>query len=92
MPIINCSVPPLINDCTGGKSHFTLEAETLEQALSLLQDTYPLLRIHLYTEAGDIRQHVLFYYNNDNIAWLDRLDIPLRTGDRLTVLQAVSGG
>ena len=46
MPIIDCSVPSLINDCTGGKSHFNLEAETLEQALSLLQDTYPLLFSH----------------------------------------------
>lgn len=92
MPIIDCYVPSLINDCTGGKSYFTLEADTLGQAMSLLQDTYPFLRVHLFTEGGDIRQHVLFYYNNDNIAWLDSLDIPIRTGDRLTVLQAVSGG
>lgn len=92
MPTVSCSVPGLINDCTGGKSSFTLEADTLDQAIRVLTDTYPLLRHHLFTEAGDVREHVLFFYNEDNIAWLEQLDVPLRDGDRLTVLQAVSGG
>jgi len=92
MAVIACTVPFLISDCTGGRSRFELEAETLGQAIDLLLDTYPLLRIHLYDESGALRQHVLLYYNDDNIAWLDRLDVALASGDRLTVLQAVSGG
>jgi len=92
MAIIECTVPFLISDCTGGRSRFQLEAETLAQAIDVLLDAYPLLRIHLYDESGALRQHVLLYYNDDNIAWLDRLDVPLTAGDRLTVLQAVSGG
>ncbi|NIK75164.1 molybdopterin converting factor small subunit [Paenibacillus castaneae] len=92
MPIIECSVPSLISDCTGGKSRFTLEADTLEEALILLQNTYPLLRVHLFTETGAVRKHVLLFYNEDNLAWIDTYNIPLKRGDRLTVLQAVSGG
>jgi molybdopterin synthase sulfur carrier subunit len=34
----------------------------------------------------------LIFYNEESIAWLERLDVPLRPGDRLHVLQAVSGG
>ena len=89
---IEVSVPLLISDCTKGKSRFPLEAETLEQALRILVETYPLLKVHLYTEQGKVREHVLLYYNDDNIAWLDSLEIPLRPGDKLRVLQAVSGG
>lgn len=89
---LEVSVPMLISDCTGGASRFTLEAGTLEEALEQLVDVHPLLKVHLYTEQGEIRKHVLIYYNEDNIEWLDRMDIAIKSGDRLRVLQAVSGG
>ncbi|WP_409344757.1 MoaD/ThiS family protein [Paenibacillus sp. MBLB4367] len=89
---IDVNVPGLLKDCTGGRASFTIEAETLEDAIRVLLETYPLLRIHLFTETGETRKHVLLYYNDDNIAWLDSLDIPLKKGDRLIVLQSVSGG
>jgi len=92
MALIECSIPSLLADCAGGRTRFPLEAETLEQALALLRETYPLLRVHLFSETGEVRKHVLLFYNDDNLDWLDRLDLPLQAGDRLTVLQAVSGG
>jgi molybdopterin synthase sulfur carrier subunit len=86
------SVPSLLMDCTGGKIRFTLEADTLEQAMVRLFADYPLLNYHLYDEAGKLRKHVLIYYNDDNIEWLEHRKIPLKAGDKLLVLQAVSGG
>ena len=41
--------------------------------------------------AGDLRRHVLCFLNDDNLDWLDG-DPELRNGDRVTVLQSVSGG
>jgi sulfur-carrier protein len=90
---LEVSVPLLISDCTQGKTRFPLEADTLEEALRRLNETYPQLKVHLYTEQGNVREHVLFYYNDDNIAWLNDLHrIRLQPGDKLRVLQAVSGG
>ncbi|MGH2354738.1 MAG: MoaD/ThiS family protein [Chloroflexota bacterium] len=89
---IGVSVPSLLRDCTGDQTRFSLEAATLQEALHKLLTTYPLLRLHLYDEAERLRKHVLLYYNEQNITWLDRLDVPLRPGDRLAVLQNVSGG
>jgi molybdopterin converting factor small subunit len=89
---IEVNVPSLISDCTGGQVTFWLDADTLEEALQRLLQTYPLLRTHLYDEAMKLRQHVLIYYNEDSIDWLERRDVPLKHGDRLTVFQAVSGG
>jgi len=89
---IEVSVPMMISDCTGGKINFSLEASTLKEALEQLVTIYPLLRIHLYTEQDELRKHVLIYYNEDNISWLEQLDVPLEQGDKLRVLQAVSGG
>ena len=89
---IEVSVPSMLKSCTGGQSLFTLEAETLREAIHKLVEVYPLLRLHLYDERGEQRPHVLLYYNEENIKWLESLDVALKKGDRLTVLQAVSGG
>ncbi len=89
---IGVQVPSLLRDCTGDRTRFTLVARTLEDAVDRLLATYPLLRLHLYDEADRLRPHVLIYFNDANIAWLSRLDVPLAAGDRLTVLQNVSGG
>ncbi|QMV42899.1 MoaD/ThiS family protein [Cohnella cholangitidis] len=85
-------VPGLLADCTGGRAKFSLEADTLQGALDRLVDDYPLLKRHLYDESGKVRKHVLLCYNNENIDWLESLDVPLHPGDRLAVMQLVSGG
>lgn len=89
---IEVSVPALLRDCTDRRGRFRLEASTLEEAIRVLFETYPLLRPHVYDDAGRMREHVLIYLNKDNVARMERLDIPLQAGDRLAVLQAVSGG
>lgn len=91
MPI-TVSIPSLLRDCANGHVRFQLEAFTLQEALNQLITSYPLLRVHLWTETGEVRKHVLLYYNDTNIAWLDHLDISLQPGDQLIVFQAVSGG
>ena len=89
---IEVRVPTLLHDCTGGRETVTIEAETLAEALQRLRDSYPLLRIHLYDEDVKLRPHVLIFYNEESTRWLESLDVPLQRGDRLEILQAVSGG
>jgi adenylyltransferase/sulfurtransferase len=89
---IEVRVPGLLREFTEGQRRFPVEAETLAGAIDALLQKYPLLRVHLYTERGELRQHVLLFYNDDNIKWLDGLEVPLQAGDRLSVVQAVSGG
>ena len=89
---IEVRLPTILRDCTGGRNPVTIQADTLAEALERLRETYPLLRVHLYDEAGRLRPHVLIFYNEESTRWLERLDVPLRPGDRLEILQAVSGG
>ncbi len=89
---IEIRVPTILRDCTGGHNPVIIEAVTLAEALARLRETYPLLRIHLYDEAERLRPHVHIYYNEESTQWLDHLDVPLRPGDRLEIVQAVSGG
>lgn len=92
MAEIEVRVPGLLREFTEGQRKFTLEAATLDRAIQGVTQKYPQLRVHLYDERGELRQHVLLFYNDDNVKWLERLDIPLKPGDRLSVVQAVSGG
>lgn len=89
---IEVGVPGLLADCTGGRAKFALEADTLREAVDRLFAEYPLLRRHVYDESGNVRKHVLLCYNQDNLDWLDHLDVPLKPGDKLFVMQLVSGG
>ncbi len=89
---IEVNVPSILSDCTGGRSQFWLEASTLDEALSTLNRAYPLLRVHLYDEAGRTRRHVLIFHNGVNVASLEPRQVALRPGDQLQVVQAVSGG
>lgn len=89
---IEVSVPTILRDCTGGRNSVTIEANTLSEALERLRETYPLLRVHLYDEAEHLRPHVMIFYNEESTRWLESMDVPLKPGDRLEILQAVSGG
>ncbi|HEV2472313.1 MAG TPA: MoaD/ThiS family protein [Chthonomonadales bacterium] len=89
---VTVTIPALLADCTGGQSTFTLEAATLAGALERMRQTYPLLRLHLYEESGRLRQHVVIFYNGENSRRLDQQETSLQPGDRIEVLQAVSGG
>lgn len=89
---ITVSVPSLLRDCTGGNVKFDLEAHTLQDAVDELFVMYPMLRVHLFTESGQVRKHVLLYYNDTNLAWLDHFNHVLQPGDQLIIFQAVSGG
>jgi len=89
---IEVNVPTILRDCTGGLNPVTVEASTLAEALERLREEYPLLKVHLYDEQVHLRPHLLIFYNDESTRWLKSLDVPLRQGDKLEILQAVSGG
>ena len=89
---IEVSVPTILRDCTGGRNSVTIEANTLAEALERLREIYPLLRVHLYDETEHLRPHLMIFYNEESTRWLESMDVPLKPGDRLEILQAVSGG
>ncbi len=89
---ITVFIPSLLERSVGGKREVNVQASTLQEGIAQLLIDFPLLKPHLYEADGKLREHVLIFYNSDNIRWLDSLDIPLRSGDTLTILQAVSGG
>ena len=85
-------LPTLLRSSVGGRDSVVVDAGTLREGLETLLAQHPLLRFHLYDDRGRFRTHVIVYYNGESVALMESLDVPLREGDELEVINAVSGG
>lgn len=92
MAEVTIELPSVLAPVVNGERSFTVHAETLPAALAALFETRPALKVHLFDETGSFREHVLCFYNETNTRWMETMDVPLRDGDAITILQAVSGG
>ncbi|HRK29558.1 MAG TPA: MoaD/ThiS family protein [Tepidisphaeraceae bacterium] len=89
VPVI---IPSLLADCVGGTREVVVQADRLDEAIAEIQRTFPLLRPHIWDDIGQLRQHVLIFHNDTATKWLESLQVALQPGDRITFVQAVSGG
>lgn len=89
---IEVIIPGILRDSVGGRTKFAIEADTLAEALQVIQKDYPILRVHIWDDFGNLRQHVLIFHNDTSTRWIKDQSLPLKEGDRLQVVQAISGG
>ena len=85
-------LPSMIAGLLGGIKRIEVTGDTCGQALEDAFRQHPTLRNHIFDESGALRQHVLCFLNDVNTRWEEGLSQPLADGDRITILQAVSGG
>lgn len=84
-------LPRLLEPAIGAIRQVEVEAATLGEAIDSLLETHPTLRVHLFDESGQLRQHVVCFVNGHQTRLEDRSPA-LREGSEITFLQAVSGG
>ncbi|MBK8915295.1 MAG: MoaD/ThiS family protein [Phycisphaerales bacterium] len=92
MARVEVQLPSVFTPIVAGRLTFSLEAESLRGAWQALRRERPEVGLHLFDESGALRRHVLCFHNDRNSRWLDGEDAPLRDGDTLLFMQAVSGG
>jgi molybdopterin synthase sulfur carrier subunit len=73
-------------------TELTIPAGTVRAALEELERNQVELYRNLCDETGKVRRHLNVFVNDDNVRDLEGIDTPLRAGDVLTFLPAVSGG
>lgn len=92
VPRVTVSLPSLLRSAAGGRGEVEAAGSTLKEVLEDLFRRHPMLRRHVFDDAGEQREHVNVFLNDQNVRWLESFDEPVRDGDTVTVLQAVSGG
>lgn len=85
-------LPSALLQFVADEGEIELRGTTLGEGLRQLRVTRPSLARHLFDEEGELRPHVLCFHNDVNSRWVEADAVPLEDGDRLRIMQAVSGG
>jgi molybdopterin converting factor small subunit len=91
MPRIPVHLPPLLADAVGA-AEVQVDAGTLTAALDGFRRRHPRAATHVYDDTGRQRRHVLIFLNDRDTRWIEDPSLALRDGDRLRIIQAISGG
>lgn len=84
------TIPAILADAIGTRS-LEIVATTVRDALAELR-RHPKLGPLVFDESRSMRKHVLLFVNDTDARHLPSLDESLKPGDRLQIVQAVSGG
>ena len=76
----------------GGAREVALDAANLGEALEALVHAHPSLAERLRDEHGKLRPHMALFVNEDDARLLGWEDAPLKEGDIVHVIPALSGG
>ena len=85
---VTVSIPTALRSYTK-QAEVHAEGTTLADVLASLDTQYPGLRFRIITEQDEIRRHIRIYINDDQA---ESLKAPLRTGDSVLIVLALSGG
>jgi molybdopterin converting factor small subunit len=91
---ITIELPGSLQPLRGAASTMRIAAAcaTVGDALAALGDRTPGVVDRVLTEQGAVREHVNVFVGDENIRFLDGLAPPLRDGDTIVIIAAVSGG
>jgi hypothetical protein len=92
MAAVTIVVPRMLAVLAKDERRIDVEAGSVRGALEALFDRHPELRVHVFAEGGELREHVRCFHNNDPVLAPDDWERAAATGDTVTILQAVSGG
>ena len=80
------------SEFAGGARESRVEAGTLKEALDAVVAVHPSLRERLRDEHGRLRDHLSVFVNTDDVRGLQGEATPVRDGDVVHLIPAVSGG
>jgi len=82
-------IPPPLRSYTGGRAWAEVEGATLGAILDALDVQYPGFRFRVVDEQDRIRPHIRFVVREE---FAHALNDPLRPGDEVQIICALSGG
>jgi molybdopterin synthase sulfur carrier subunit len=91
-PPITLHVLGSLRTYCAGAAQLSISARTVRGALEDLERSQSALYRNVCDETGTVRRHLNVFVNSDNVRDLNGIDTPLRPGDVVTILPAVSGG
>lgn len=92
MSQITVRIPMPLRGHTGGAGRVVVEAASVREALTALDEAHAGLLDRLLDPRGELRPFVNVFVGEHNVRALAGLSTPLAEGDVLTLMPAVAGG
>ena len=89
MTNVEVRVAPLLHDYTGGQARLRASGASLGAVLADLDRRHPGILFRVVDEQGRLRRHMRCFINTDDVR---DLAAPLREGDEVFIVGALSGG
>ena len=85
-------IPTPLRKLTNEQETVEIESATIGTAVDELEGKFHGIKERLVDEAGEIRRFVNVYVNEEDIRFLENQDTPLKDGDDVSIIPAISGG
>lgn len=85
-------IPSALRQFADGNDTLEMEGRNVRDVLQSLADGFPQLKVHLFSEDGELRNFVNVFLNDENIRDMQRQDTPVQDGDEVVIVPAVAGG
>lgn len=85
-------IPTPLRKLTNNEELVEVDAQTIGEAISELQNRYPGIKDRLLDENGSIRRFVNVYVNEEDIRFLQNQQTALKDGDEISIIPAIAGG
>lgn len=90
--MIRIFIPTPLRKFTGDKSAVEVQANTVQEAMQGLAQTYPELDQHLFDADRQIRKFIRIFLGDQDINQLNGAQTPLKAGDEVSIIPAIAGG
>ena len=85
-------LPGILASMNDDEREVQVRGESVAEALDDLVRRRPVLKRHLFDDAGSLRRHLRCVCNDQVASARDGLSQAVQAGDRITILNSVSGG
>ena len=89
---VEVQIPQMFRRHTNGSLRVRAAGGTLREVLADLDRAYPGLRRQLLTPDGSLHRFINVYVNQEDVRFLQDLEMRIADGDLVTILPAVAGG
>ena len=89
---VKVRIPTPLRKLTHEQELVEVPAGTIGSAIAELQRQFPGIQERLVDEAGNVRQFVNVYVNEEDIRFLQNNDTPVKDGDEVSIIPAIAGG
>ena len=85
-------IPTPLRKFTDGKSEVDVEGGTVREIFDDVENRHGGLKDKIFDDAGEIRRFINVFVNGEDVRHAEGLDTPVKDGDELSVVPAITGG